>query len=171
MENESSTLKVLMYNKRLAFYTMITSKEFNPEYEKDKKIILGAECTACIFKKTCLGKKKPHPDSPCYEALTNQKQYQRVTRRYTKMNTILCGLDKNPKYFVSLNSELKMNGSSIATIKYWLNRFAEKLKRLYPRMWFFYKIEICEKRLLHLHLALRLNKRVHSLLVLDNMSY
>lgn len=168
MNSDTQKYKILMSPKRLAFYTMITAKEFNPDHEKDRQIMIDESCSSCTFKDECSGKKKPHPDSHCYEVLTNQKQYHRVTRRYTKMNTILCGLDKNPKYFVSLNSELKMTDSSIATVKLWLNRFAAKLKAIYPSLWFFYKIEICQKKLLHLHLALRLNKDVHSLAVLDD---
>jgi len=75
VKTESSKLKLLMYNKRLAFYTMITANEFNLEHENDKKCIMYTECTSCTFEDACLGKKKPHPDSRCYEILANQKQF------------------------------------------------------------------------------------------------
>lgn len=161
--------KILIKSERYVFYTIKNTSTQNDQYEFDNTKYNDAQCERCVFEPSCLGRKNPHPESPCHEAFLNNKFNKRITRRYTKIADMLCTLKKRPKYLVSLNSDLKVTDSSLNIVKYWLKRFAAKLKVKYPKLWFFYKIEICEKRLVHLHLALRLNKHVHSTKVLDEL--
>lgn len=154
---------------RYVFYTKTDYSERNDFDEHDYKVNVESECSNCNLRQTCPGKRKPIPDGPCYDAYINRKLNKQLARRYAKMNDMLCTAKKRPEYFVSLNSELKLTEKNVKTLKYWLNRFAAKLKVVYPKMWFFYKIEICNKRLLHLHLALRPNKTVYSLVALDEL--
>lgn len=166
---DKTKIKVKVSGDRYVFYTMPNSNKSSSMNEYDYKVDSKPECSNCSFKQKCQGKTKPVAGGPCHNAYINRKLNKQIARRYAKINEMLCTVANKPKYFVTLNSELKLTEKNIKTAKYWLNRFAAMLKAPYPKLWFFYKIEICNKRLIHFHLALRPNKPVYSRIALDEL--